>query len=63
MGKRTYVSSCDNLRWEVMKECHDSKWAGHPSVHHTLAHVGDSYYWHHLKDDIEAYMKTCHVCL
>jgi len=28
----------------------------------TLAIVGDSSYWHHLKDDFEAYVKTCLVC-
>ena len=61
-GKRIYVPSYDNLRREVMKECHDSKWAGHPGIHRTLALVGDSYYWPHLKDDVEAYVKTCLVC-
>ena len=45
-----------------MKECHDSKWAGHPSIHRTLAFVDDSYYWPHLKDDVETYVKTCLVC-
>ena len=45
-----------------MKECHDSKWAGHPGVHRTLALVSDSYYWPHLKDDVEALVKTCLVC-
>jgi len=38
-GKHIYVPSYDNLRREVMKECHDSKWAGHPSVHRTLTLV------------------------
>jgi len=61
-GKRLYVPSFDNLRREVMKECHDSKWAGHPGIHRTLALVGNSYYWHHMKDDVEAYVKTCLVC-
>jgi len=45
-----------------MKECHDSKWAGHPGIHRTLALVGDSYYGPHMKDDVEAYVKTCLVC-
>ena len=44
-----------------MKECHDSKWAGHPSIHHTLTLVGDSYYWPHLKEHAKAYVKTCIV--
>jgi len=61
-GKRIYVPSHDNLRREVMKECHDSKWAGHPGIHRTLSLLGDSYNWPHLKDDVEAYVKTCLVC-
>ena len=61
-GNRIYVPPHDNLRREVMKECHDSKWAGHPGVHRTLALVGDAYYWPNLRDDVEAYVKTCLVC-
>ena len=60
--KRIYVPSYDNLRREVMKKYHDSKWAGHPGVHRTLALVSDSYYWPHLKDNVEAFVKTCLVC-
>jgi len=61
-GKRIYFPSYDNLRREVMKECHDSKWAGHPGVHRTLALVSESYYWPHLKDAVEASVKTCLMC-
>jgi len=35
---------------------------GYPGMHHRLALVGDSYYWSHLKDDVEAYVKTYLVC-
>jgi len=41
-----------------MKECHDYKRVGHPSMHHTLALVGDSYYWSDLKNDVKAYVNT-----
>jgi len=61
-GKRIYAPSYDNLRREVMKECHDSKWVGHLGIHRILALVGESYYWSHLKADVEAYVKTCPVC-
>jgi len=40
--KRIYVPSYDNLGWEVTKECHDSKWAGHLGILHTLGLVGES---------------------
>ncbi|KAK8994844.1 hypothetical protein V6N11_045913 [Hibiscus sabdariffa] len=45
-----------------MTECHDSKWAGHPGMHRTLALVTDQYYWPHMDRDIEAYVKTCLIC-
>ena len=51
-----------NLRRELLKECHDSQWAGHPGVHRTLALIEENYYWPHMRDDVEAYVKTCLVC-
>ena len=62
IGNRLYVPRWDNLRREVMKECHDSKWAGHPGTHRTKALVEQSFYWPNMQDDIHAYVKTCLVC-
>ena len=61
-GKCIYVPSFDNLQREVMKEFHNSKCAGHPGIHRTLALVGKSCYLPHMKDDVEAYVKTCLMC-
>ncbi|CAL9106329.1 unnamed protein product, partial [Musa textilis] len=44
-GNRVYVPRVDNLRRELLKECHDSLWAGHPSIHQTLALVERAFYW------------------
>ncbi|KAE8723917.1 hypothetical protein F3Y22_tig00011277pilonHSYRG00002 [Hibiscus syriacus] len=49
------------LRKELMKECHDSKWAGHPGVDRTLALLSKQYYWPHKAEDVQAYVKTCLV--
>ncbi|KAL2943047.1 Transposon Tf2-9 polyprotein [Bienertia sinuspersici] len=62
VGRRVYVPKWDNLRRDVMKECHDSLWAGHPGMQRTLALLEETYYWPHMRDDIEAYVKTCLVC-
>ena len=43
-GNRLYVPLHGKLRKEVLHECHDSKWAGHPGVHRTLALVEEHYY-------------------
>ena len=29
-GKRLYVPKWGSIRRNLIKECHDSKWAGHP---------------------------------
>jgi len=61
-GEHIYVPPHDNLRQEVMKESHNSKWLGHQGIHRILALIRDSSYWPHLKDDVEAYVKTHLVC-
>ncbi|KAE8712759.1 hypothetical protein F3Y22_tig00110229pilonHSYRG00017 [Hibiscus syriacus] len=42
--------------------CHDSQWVGHPGMNQTLALLAEHYYWLHMGDDVEAYVKTCLVC-
>jgi len=59
--KRIHVPSYNNLRWEVMKECHDSNWAGHLGRHCKLALVANFYYWPYLKDEMRP-IKTYLVC-
>ncbi|KAF7821490.1 Transposon Ty3-I Gag-Pol polyprotein [Senna tora] len=61
-GSRTYIPTWQGLRREIIKECHDSKWAGHPGVRRTLALVERAYYWPLMRDDIELYVRTCLVC-
>ncbi|GMI83616.1 hypothetical protein HRI_002030900 [Hibiscus trionum] len=61
-GQRIFVPYFNNLRKTLMKECHDSKWAGHPGMHRTLALLNERYYWPRMNEDVEAYVKTCLVC-
>ena len=61
-GDRLFVPRWGNLRQEVIKECHDSKWAGHPGVERMTTLVQASYFWPQMRDDIEAYVRTCLVC-
>ncbi|KAK8590647.1 hypothetical protein V6N13_057538 [Hibiscus sabdariffa] len=61
-GNRLYIPQFGNLRKHLMKESHDSKWAGHPGIHRTTALLADQYYWPHMGRDVEAYVKTCLVC-
>ncbi|KAK2981822.1 hypothetical protein RJ640_010339 [Escallonia rubra] len=61
-GQRAYVPKWNNLRKRIIRECHDTPWAGHPGQRRTDALVEASYYWPQMKDEVEAYVKTCLVC-
>ena len=50
------------LRRELLKETHDTRWAGHPREERTLALLARSFHWPKMKEDMQAYVKTCHVC-
>ncbi|KAL5812198.1 hypothetical protein ACOSQ3_027148 [Xanthoceras sorbifolium] len=62
MGNRLYVPKFGNLRKNLIKEYHDTKWAGHPGQQRTKALLEATYYWPHMREDIEAYVNTCLVC-
>jgi len=61
-GGRIVVPNGGGLRKDLMKEVHDTTWAGHPEVERMLALLSRVYFWPKMEDDIEAYVKTCHVC-
>ena len=50
------------LRRELLKETHDTRWVGHPGEERTLALLARSFHWPKMKEDVQAYVKTCHVC-
>ncbi|CAL8167714.1 unnamed protein product [Prunus armeniaca] len=60
--KRIYVPRWDNLRRELLKECHDSKWAGHPGTHRTLALMSEAYYCPQMLEDVDSFVQTCLIC-
>ncbi|GJW18357.1 putative nucleotidyltransferase, ribonuclease H, partial [Tanacetum coccineum] len=58
-GDRLYVPKWGDLRRAILKECHDSKWVGHPGITRTLALVEGTYYWPSMGDDVETFVLTC----
>ena len=50
------------LRQKLLKETHGTKWAGHPGKERALALLARSFNWPKMKEDGQAYVKTCHVC-
>ncbi|KAI5652374.1 hypothetical protein M9H77_29561 [Catharanthus roseus] len=61
-GNRLFVPKWGNLRRELIKECHDSEWAGHPGMKRTLALLKTTYYWPQMQDEVESYVRTCLIC-
>ncbi|RVX00707.1 Transposon Tf2-12 polyprotein [Vitis vinifera] len=61
-GRRLYVPKWGNIRRNLIKECHDTKWAGHPGQRRTRALLESAYYWPQIRDEVEAYVRTCLVC-
>ncbi|GJT45451.1 putative nucleotidyltransferase, ribonuclease H [Tanacetum coccineum] len=61
-GDRLYVPKWGDLRRAILKECHDSKWAGHPGITRTMALVEGTYYWPRMGDDVETFVRTCLIC-
>ncbi|XP_072083760.1 uncharacterized protein [Arachis hypogaea] len=61
-GRRLYVPKWENLRRKLVRECHDTKWAGHQGQRRTLALIESSYYWPQMRAEVESYVKTCLVC-
>ena len=59
---RLYVPRSGDLRKGLIKECHDTLWAGHPGIHRTLALLERGYYWPRMGDDVEEYFRTCLIC-
>ena len=58
---RIVVPNQGGLRKDLMKEAHNSAWAGHPGVEKMLDLLSRVYFWPKIEDDIEAYIKICHV--
>ena len=51
-----------NIRHNLIKECHDTKWVGHPGQRRTRTLLESAYHWSHIRDEVEAYVRTCLVC-
>ena len=45
------VCSYSGLRKDLLRETHDSKWAGHPREERTLALLARSHYWPKMGED------------
>ena len=53
-GRRLYMPKWGNIRWNLIKECHDTKWAGHLGQRRMRALLESAYYWPQIWDEVEA---------
>lgn len=52
-GHHAFVPLTGALRKVLLKETHDSPWAGHPGQEHTLALLSRIYYWSRMENDVQ----------
>ena len=46
----------------ILQHCHDMPMAGHFGVHKTLELVSRHYWWPHLRNYVEDYIRSCDAC-
>ncbi|KAK2977850.1 hypothetical protein RJ640_017050 [Escallonia rubra] len=61
-GRHVYVPRVDDLRRTLIRECHDTLWAGHAGGERTLSLLQQGYYWPQMGDEVQEYVKTCLTC-
>lgn len=57
-GRRVYVPKFGSIRRRIIKESHDTPWAGHPGQRKTRALIEAIYFWPRMRDEIECYLQT-----
>ena len=61
-GDKLVVPDADSLRQDVLREMHDSPYAGHTGVNKTRRAIEQFYTWPSLKDDVAHWVRTCAGC-
>ena len=51
------------IRTKFISQRHDDPLASYFCINKTRKIIGQKYYWPSLKDDVEAYIKGCDICL
>jgi hypothetical protein len=56
------IPNNDDLKKEILRECHDTLYSGHPGVQSTYQNIFRRYWWPGLFKDTEQYVLHCPVC-
>lgn len=57
-GNCIFIPKADWLKRALLAECHDTQWAGYSRGGRTLALLEQGYYWAHMWDGVEEYVRT-----
>lgn len=58
----TTIIPPDDLRRQIIEECHDSTIGGHRGRTKTYLRAREKYYWTGMKEDITEYIRNCKSC-
>ena len=58
----TVIYVPQSLRKEVLKQCHDTRTAGHFYFWKTLNRIKKHFIWGGMNKDVQVYCQACHVC-
>ena len=61
-GDNLAIPDADDLRLDLMREMHDSPYAGHLGVRKTRKAIEQLYTWPSMRADVEHYVTTCAGC-
>ncbi|GAU44853.1 hypothetical protein TSUD_112270 [Trifolium subterraneum] len=59
---RIWVSHKSKFKLLLMREFHDTPIAGHAGLVKTMKRLSENFYWDHMKQDVQNFIKQCHVC-
>ena len=60
---RNYVIMVpEEIRGDILKAVHDSSFSGHLGITRTEERVRKRFYWPGIGNDVDRYIKQCHVC-
>lgn len=59
---KLYVPNEKELRRDIVRECHDTRTAGHPGRDRTLELVSRHYWWPLMRSFVDLYVRGCEQC-
>ena len=59
---RLYIPKDNDLRRNVICQCHDAPTSGHPGINGTYERLDQHYWWPNMRAFAKKYVEGCEVC-